>query len=45
MSITGGYYFDEAEQAGVWLDPADMRVLAEAGVGWGIDLYSAKLES
>ena len=45
MSITGGYYFDEAEQAGVWLDPDDMRVLVEAGVGWGIDLYSAKPES
>jgi hypothetical protein len=42
MSITGGYYFDGAGQAGVWLDPDDMRVLADAGIGWGIDLYSAK---
>lgn len=41
MSITGGYYFDDSGQAGVWLDPDDMRVLAEAGVGWGIDLYRA----
>jgi hypothetical protein len=41
MSITGGYYFDAAQQAGVWLDPEDMRVLADAGIGWGVDLYSA----
>lgn len=45
MMITGGYYFDAAEQGGVWLDPDYMRVLVDAGIGWGIDLYSAKPES
>lgn len=45
MTITGGYYFEVGEQAGVWLDPDDMRVLAEADVGWGLDLYPAELDS
>jgi len=44
MSITGGFYFDAGQQAGLWLDPFEMRVLADAGIGWGVDLYSTMHE-
>ena len=41
MSITGGFYFDAHEQEAIWLDANQMKVLADAGIDWGINLYSA----
>jgi hypothetical protein len=39
MSIYGGFYQRYDEQCGIWLDPFAMRVLADCGVGWGLDLF------
>ncbi|HEX4761371.1 MAG TPA: DUF4279 domain-containing protein [Sphingomicrobium sp.] len=42
VGIYGGFYLAQDEQAGVWLDPAQMRVLADCKVEWGLDLFSAR---
>jgi hypothetical protein len=41
MTITGGFYYAPDEQAGLWLDADQMRVLADSGIGWGIDIFRA----
>lgn len=41
VGIYGGFYLLQDEQAGVWLDPTQMRVLADCQVEWGLDLFSA----
>ena len=38
MAIYGGLYPPPDDQCGIWLDPAQMRVLADCGVGWGVDI-------
>ena len=40
IEIYGGLHFAGGEQADVWLDAAQMRVLADCGIGWGIDLVA-----
>jgi len=39
VGIYGGFHFFEDEQAGVWLDVSQMRVLADCGVEWGLDMF------
>ncbi|MDB5429865.1 MAG: hypothetical protein JWP35_981 [Caulobacter sp.] len=39
ITIYGGLYHKAEEQGGVWLDPDQMRVLADCGVGWGLDIF------
>ena len=40
VSIYGAFYVSD-EQQGVWLEPAQMAVLAACGIGWGLDLLEA----
>ena len=40
VTIYGGLYVDQEEQCGVWLDPAEMRVLVNCKVGWGLDIFA-----
>ena len=40
IEIYGGLHFAGGEQAGVRLDATQMRVLADCGIGWGIDLFA-----
>jgi hypothetical protein len=39
VSIYGGLHLPAGDQCGVWLDPNQMRLLAECGIGWGLDFY------
>ncbi|MBN9258424.1 MULTISPECIES: DUF4279 domain-containing protein [unclassified Mesorhizobium] len=39
IAIYGGFYQPYDEQCGIWLEPLAMRVLADCGVGWGLDLF------
>ncbi|MER8408417.1 DUF4279 domain-containing protein [Mesorhizobium sp. M0185] len=39
ITIYGGFYTSYDEQCGIWLEPSAMRVLADCGVGWGLDLF------
>lgn len=39
VSIYGGLYVDADQQCGVFLDPDQMRLLADCGVGWGLDIF------
>ncbi|MER9632435.1 MULTISPECIES: DUF4279 domain-containing protein [unclassified Mesorhizobium] len=39
ITIYGGFYTSYDEQCGIWLEPSAMRVLADRGVGWGLDLF------
>lgn len=39
VTIYGGIHHAADEQCGLWLDPDDMRLLADCGVGWGVDLF------
>jgi hypothetical protein len=38
IDIYGGIYHGD-EQCGVWLEPAQMAVLAGCGIGWGLDIF------
>ncbi|MBO9518248.1 MAG: DUF4279 domain-containing protein [Porphyrobacter sp.] len=40
VTIYGGLYHQGDEQCGIWLDPEDMGILAECGIGWGLDIHS-----
>jgi hypothetical protein len=40
VSIYGGLYIEVNQQCGVFLDPEQMRLLADCGVGWGLDLFA-----
>lgn len=40
IEIFGAMAVPWNEQCGLWLDAADMAVLAGCGIGWGIDLVS-----
>ena len=40
VTIYGAFYVSD-EQQGIWLEPAQMAVLAACGVGWGLDLCQA----
>jgi len=42
VGIYGGLYLRPDEQCGVWLDPAQMRVLADCQVEWGLDLFTER---
>jgi hypothetical protein len=44
VSIYGGFHVSD-EQQGVWLDPDQMAVLAACGIGWGLDLFEARMLS
>ncbi len=39
ITIYGGLYHRNDEQCGIWLEPSAMRVLAECGIGWGLDVF------
>jgi hypothetical protein len=39
ISIYGGLHHLPEQQCGVWLDPGQMQVLAECGLGWGLDVF------
>lgn len=39
ITIYGGFYHPYDEQCGIWLEPSAMRVLADCGVGWGVDVF------
>lgn len=39
IHIYGGFYVRPDAQCGLWLEPEQMRVLAECGVGWGLDVF------
>jgi hypothetical protein len=39
IAIYGGLYLRPTEQCGVWLEPDQMRLLADCGIGWGLDLF------
>jgi hypothetical protein len=39
VSIYGGLYIQPDQQCGVFLDPDQMRILTDCGVGWGLDLF------
>jgi len=39
VSIYGGLYVEADRQCGVFLDPDQMRLLADCGVGWGLDIF------
>lgn len=39
ITIFGAFYQPYDEQCGIWLEPSAMRILADCGVGWGLDLY------
>src|SRR5665213_1500761 len=39
VTIYGGLYHRPDEQCGIWLDPAQMKVLVDCGVGWGLDIF------
>ena len=39
ITIYGGFYQPDDEQCGIWLEPSAMKVLADCGVGWGVDLF------
>ena len=39
VTIYGGLYIQPDQQCGVFLDPDQMRILADCGVGWGLDLF------
>lgn len=39
ITIYGGFYKPYDEQCGIWLESSAMRVLADCGVGWSIDLF------
>ncbi|HEV2676387.1 MAG TPA: DUF4279 domain-containing protein [Aliidongia sp.] len=39
MSIYGGLHVEADRQCGVFLDPDQMQLLANCGVGWGLDLF------
>ena len=41
VTLYGGLYINESEQCGIWLDPAQMRVLLDCEVGWGLDIFTA----
>ncbi|MHB1205670.1 MAG: DUF4279 domain-containing protein [Rhodospirillaceae bacterium] len=42
-SISGGYYFTSDEQAGVGLECDEMRIMADCGIDWGVDIYSREM--
>ncbi|ESW65578.1 DUF4279 domain-containing protein [Mesorhizobium sp. C280B] len=39
ITIYGGFYQPYHGQCGIWLEPSAMRVLADCGVGWSLDLF------
>ena len=39
VGVYGGLYIPRDEQAGIWLDASQMRVLADCEVEWGVDLF------
>ncbi len=39
ITIYGAFYQPYDEQCGIWLEPSAMRVLADCGVSWGLDLF------
>jgi hypothetical protein len=39
VGIYAGFHFRTGEQAGVWLDASQMRVLADCEIEWGLDLF------
>jgi hypothetical protein len=41
VGIYGGFYVPPNQQSGIWLDPQQMRVLAECEVEWGLDLFTS----
>jgi len=40
VPIYGGLYIEADKQCGVFLDPDQMQLLADCGVGWGLDLFA-----
>ncbi len=40
ITLYGGIHFDANAQCGLWLDPAEMAVMASCGVGWGVDIFA-----
>jgi hypothetical protein len=42
VSLYGGLYHRGDSQSGIWLDAADMLLLGECGIGWGLDLFGDK---
>lgn len=42
ITLYGGLYKRPGEQCGVWLEPEQMRLLADCQVGWGLDLFTAE---
>ena len=41
VTIYGGIYVHADTQCGVFLDPPDMRLLADCGIGWGLEVFTA----
>jgi hypothetical protein len=39
VTIYGGFYADPNYVDGVWLEPAQMRLLANCEIGWGLDIF------
>lgn len=42
VTIYGGLYHRRDQQCGIWLNPDQMRTLAECEVGWGLDIFSGE---
>jgi len=42
VSIYGGLYIEADRQCGVFLDPDQMRLLADCGVEWGLDVFAER---
>jgi hypothetical protein len=42
VAVCGGFYVQPDAQSRIWLDAADMKTLAQCGVGWGLDLFVAE---
>lgn len=42
VTLYGGLYVRPDEQCGLWLDPEQMRVLANCQVAWGLDIFDAE---
>jgi hypothetical protein len=39
LTVYGGFYCQADRQAGLWLDAVHMRVLADCGIDWGLDIF------
>lgn len=40
VTLYGGLYVRQNEQCGIWLNPKQMRLLADCQIEWGLDLFT-----